>query len=273
MGLGMLLGSVVFYYDLSDREQRSRETGRSVHLDPAAARMLYDAGGKPLVVGTVAVVGLAAWGVGFVQLARRRNAADAPVVAQADLTAMLLPALGFTAEDLDANRQGVLTERQRAQVDTLHRQGGIAVLVAGVIIVLTFAAIGSYVLFLAPTGEALRRGPMGPMIPLVLGGAVLLVLASLAGSVRRQRSLRAGRVSAVEGKAKLRSRQVSGAMAAVAEATGADLRASTIKVAGTKFHVDEATVQAFKEGALYRIYYVKNAPIHLILSAEALGNG
>ena len=88
----------------------------------------------------------------------------------------------------------------------------------------------------------------------------------------RRRSLRRGRVSIAEGRVTLRSHRVPVAVAAVATAANHALRASTIKVAGTTFHVDLATLQAFKEGAVYRFYYLKNAPIHVLLSAEAVGS-
>jgi len=47
----------------------------------------------------------------------------------------------------------------------------------------------------------------------------------------------------------------------------------SIRVGRMTFLVQEPVLNAFKHGAPYRFYYIKHAPTHIILSAEALGAG
>jgi hypothetical protein len=173
-------------------------------------------------------------------------------------------ALGFDAHELDLNRQGELSERQRARIASEHKQSSVATLIAGVLTVLTLAGIGGYALLLTPSGAALLRGPQRNVVLPVLGVGVLLPLISLFARARRNRRLAAGVISVVEGPVTL-------TLVRMVAAGALDIaRAGTIRVRGTTFRVPEAVLMAFREGAHYRFHYVAHAPVHLILSVEAL---
>ena len=75
----------------------------------------------------------------------------------------------------------------------------------------------------------------------------------------RTNDLASGKVSMVEGKAKMKSQYA-----------GYGMRSYTMKVGRTKFYITQDVFDAFAPDAQYRIYYVKNPPAHSILSVESL---
>src|SRR5262245_37443000 len=146
-GIALAGFSVGVYFYLAYLENESLRTGARFRVNWLLAT-LYNTGGKPLAAGFFALVGAIIFGAGLVSLLRRASEIGTNMpVPQQELTSMLMPALDFTADDLAANRQGMLTERQRDRLGGLRKQGGVATLVMGLILVLALAGIGAYVLF------------------------------------------------------------------------------------------------------------------------------
>ena len=74
-----------------------------------------------------------------------------------DLQQSLMQAIPFTPQDLEANRNGTITDAQRAR---LGKQAGFtrfATLFMFVIFILVFAAIGAYLFVFSNNGQSLLR--------------------------------------------------------------------------------------------------------------------
>lgn len=272
---GLLIASlsVGIYYYLTYLENQSLRAGATVRVHWLLA-LLYNTGGKPLAVGFFVLVGLITLGVGVAGLLRQGSTAYEPPVSHDELNALLMPVLDFTAEDLASNRQGQLTERQRDRVNSLRKQGSISTLISALVAVLSIAGIGTYALFFAPSGAALRQSILRePVAQAALGVAALLIVGSLIVAVVRNTQLGGRGLKVVEGNVKLIAKSMPITAAAVSGALGYGTRACSIRVGRTTFRVQESVLNAFKHGAVYRFYYIKHTPAHIILSVEALGGG
>lgn len=187
---------------------------------------------------------------------------DSPSI---DLNARL-QRLGFTPEDLAANRNGRLTERQ--QQDVAYRQrvyvrnGRIMLLVMWVGFVLLIA--GSQVVALLSGSTTMER--LTADLPYL--GLAVLILSSLIGfgflwSVFSGRDLMNGKISSVEGQARVRMRRLPGRYR--------NYPRCEVKIGGRTFLlVDQNLFDAFVDGVRYRVFYIRYRPLHVILSAEVL---
>ncbi len=273
-GIMMLVAAVGMYFYIGFLEETSASTNV-----PIIISWLYDLGGKELVSAFFAVLGLGAFGLGIAGVANRADDSvalrNAPPIAAAELTTHLMPALEFTPADLAANQRGQITPDQQAKLSKLSRSSGTWGLVSGIIILLMFVGIGSYVLYFAPSAAAMRASiASDPQTRAVLSGVggfvALIVFGSLIMALLRARSVGKGTVRAVEGAVDLVAITLNLETHLIAKAISGQGRMCMIKIGGMKFHVTEAVLAAFKHQAPYRIYYVKNKPTHVLLSAEAL---
>jgi hypothetical protein len=174
----------------------------------------------------------------------------------------LMAAGNFTAADLTANRNGMLTETQRANLK--RWSGGMRVF--GVIAFAVFAVIagiGGFIFLYSPEGQSLK--PMfdkNPELVYIIGGVgaliLLVVFWSVLRSLLRSNELRAGRISVVEGRARRQIRR----------STRAYLTSYMVTIGNVKFHITPELHDEMVDNATYRVYYVKNPPAHVILSLE-----
>lgn len=171
-------------------------------------------------------------------------------------------ALGFDGEDLKANKEGRLSERQERMVAEMRRLRGCGTRAA------VWALVGSAVLVgVAPVlfGGVMGQqggGDAGKALPYTLGVAgVFLVMALIFVVVGKVRSgdLASGKVSVVEGEARLSTRFIGPRVR---------MMAYFVAVGGVRFHVQKEEFEAFEEGRWYRVYYVKDPPVGVILSVE-----
>jgi hypothetical protein len=166
---------------------------------------------------------------------------------------MLAAALRFNDEDLQANRAGRLTIRQRNRVFVWRR----ALIIALLLITAFIGIISAIVILAVLTGTAVSE--VG--ILLALGGEVITAgLAFLVWSLRQHYNtyLQAGRVQQVEGPVtmyQLRERHNNRARTAY-----------YLRVDDQEFAIPQAALSVFTDGAPYSVYYVAE-PLTL-LSAE-----
>jgi hypothetical protein len=146
----------------------------------------------------------------------------------------------FHPDDIEANRRGELTDRQRKDFGALsgdRRRSAIssaAFLAAGALVVVVFAS---------PTASPLLRR-LVPAIALVL--AVVLVLRSLAGSDPLTRDVKDGRVESIEGAVGKRRLSQS-------EPRG---RTYFLDVGDASFMVASGTYEAAPDAGFVRVYFL-----------------
>jgi hypothetical protein len=185
----------------------------------------------------------------------------------------LADALGFSGEELAANRAGELSARQltslresrarqRARSGTRSRT---IVITAAIVVVLVAAAV-------LPRLTA-SHGKSSSDVPFLIAAVILIALlmwrsASRAGASAGQ--LASGAVSLAEGVARTR-RHGFGAAAGPAAGDGQDeTPGGELSIGGTRFLVSAAVLAAFTDGRAYRAYYVGQGAHATIVSAEQI---
>jgi hypothetical protein len=164
----------------------------------------------------------------------------------------LMTALSFTADDLAANREGHLSDRQRAYLDIDRRKNGIL----GTVMVVALVFAVTALLFVG-----LRDGNL---ILTVLGGVLLVVNITLSlfftlNWVRMSYDLRTDTTEVIEGAAQHVVRQAGKAKAASVRI------GETIEVPTG----DVDTFKAFEPGVTYRLY--RTTHTGRLLSVERVG--
>ncbi|HVU10550.1 MAG TPA: hypothetical protein VHD90_04700 [Phototrophicaceae bacterium] len=174
------------------------------------------------------------------------------------LTARAAQRVGFTADDLRANQQGKLAERQREIARHKYR----ASVSNGIRGLLIFWL--AFVVLLVVIQLSAGTQPQDKQAFVYVFVGITLILFLIAGiSLLQGRDLRAGRVFSVEGVAQTRVVQYR---SRYGSSTGYELL-----VGGLKFRLDSREELAgFENGLHYRVYYIRYAPLHVLLSAEAL---
>ena len=166
-------------------------------------------------------------------IAANRSGQGAPGAAYAGLLETLAQANGFTLEDLQANRQGWMSPRQRAGV--VRR------------------AVGRFFLLLILAG-----GIVGAVLPLVGGfSALLLVSLSLVGvallflipPANARRQLRDGRVAIMDGVVQCEMKRQS-------DSDGGYTYSHYYVINLQQFSVTGAAYHALVPGLRYRVYYL-----------------
>jgi hypothetical protein len=177
-----------------------------------------------------------------------------------------LQRLGFTPDDLVANRTGSLTERQKLEVASRQRiyvrNGRFVTLIMWLVFVLLIVA--SQVVPLISGNKTMES--FNHELPYI--GLALLILSGIVGfallwGVISGRDLTSGKISSVEGKARVRIRRLPGRYR--------DYPRCEVKISGRTFLLpDQNQFDAFMDGVDYRVFYVRYRPLHVILSAEVL---
>lgn len=182
-----------------------------------------------------------------------------------DLNAQLRQ-LGFSLEDLAANRSGSLTERQRDEIanrQTIYVRNGRFMLL---VMWLGFATVivGFQLVPLLLGSKSLDS--FNAELPYI--GLSLLILSGLMGvalvwSIIGARNLMSGTIRVAEGQAKVRIRTLPGRYKHYPRCE--------VKLGGRTFLlVDRNQFDAFVDGVGYRVFYIPFAPLHVILSAEVI---
>ncbi|MCK5115868.1 MAG: hypothetical protein KAR44_04665 [Candidatus Aegiribacteria sp.] len=167
-------------------------------------------------------------------------------------------AFAFSIEDLQANENGLLTEKQE---DLLHNYSisyGCGTRAAFIAIGLTLVIMSVVLLLVAEPGSAGFRQAM----PYFAGtGAVFLLIFVFflyLGKVR-SRDLHSGSISTLEGEIRTWTKEFP---------TGTSFY---MELGGTRFqlHTSEQ-MDALSTCSFYRIYYIRNPPTHVILSLRVI---
>ncbi len=266
--------SVGLYFYLQDIENR----GVSTEVNWLVAT-IYNWGGKAAVSGFFAGVGVIAFGFGIYQLLQvsreRETLRVSQPLAPDELTQHLMQTLGFSADDLNTNRQGMLTQQQASTASSTLGKQRTGTLFGYGFSMLVLAGFLIYAAFFLPQNPSFARTmelspSLQPIIVAVLGGLLLLMLLMLGMSMRRLRP-GAQRVQIAQGQVKLDKIRTTVDTRFLMKVLGqSNVAYGTIKVGRTTFYVPESTMQGFKHNTAYRIYYLPNKPMHMLLSAEAL---
>jgi hypothetical protein len=195
----------------------------------------------------------------------------------------LADALGFSGEELAANRAGELSSRQLARLrEARARQRARSgtrsrtlVITAAIVVVLVAAAVLPRL-----TGS---HGKSSADVPFLVAAVILIALLMWRSAARAGNSasrIAGGAVSQAEGVAKTRrhglgdaSHGVAADPAAAADPTvsGGDVQArGELSIGGTRFLVTASVLEAFTDGRAYRAYYVGQGPHATIVSAEQI---
>ncbi|HEX2623446.1 MAG TPA: hypothetical protein VHL11_24965 [Phototrophicaceae bacterium] len=176
------------------------------------------------------------------------------------------PALGtalkFNQDDLQANRVGGITDRQRtaiySQMLASAGKGLLIGFIGLVIFLIAFAAEGP-VYHTIINGDVVIRETIPANVPVIAAAGLLLILglvisiSMLFYAWRLRQDLKAGKVTTVNGSL----------------TTGRNLRGAYIQVNGIQFRVNQVAVQSFQAEKAYMLYYVPHSK--RILSAELVG--
>lgn len=166
--------------------------------------------------------------------------------------------LGFTPEDLAANRDGALTDSQRERLHHLQRlEFTSSALLAPIFILFPVAVVIALLYFLLrPTYDGLEW-----MWVILLVGVVFNIARFMPAGLRRWRAVQAdidaGSAAAAEGRTAIKVVPVKRA------------KAYLLRVGKVEFPVPESMAAAFQEGERIRVYYTPDALI--LLSAEDAG--
>jgi hypothetical protein len=172
-----------------------------------------------------------------------------------------MEALDFSQADLQANREGYLTERQQRLLGSVRRARGCGSRAAFIAILVSALSVGFAPLLFGGSESAGGEQTIRQVLPYTLAVAVvavLIMLAALLFGYARSRDIRDGRMSIAEGHAHLTTRYLMRLR----------LTAYYVQIGGVRFQLGEDESAAFTEGEFYRVYYVKDPPAHVLLSAE-----
>lgn len=162
---------------------------------------------------------------------------------------MLMAAIGFTEDDLESNRQGVITAGQKARFNREYRKRA-------------FSQLPCLALFACFTAMFLSAGLVSGQLGL---GVVLLLLiiGFIVYQLRRREQgvtdMRGGDVQNIEGRVQLDATNMGNTQRFI------------VSVLDQTFNVKKEIFLAFKNGDPYIIYYVPHSKT--ILSAEWLREG
>ncbi len=178
-----------------------------------------------------------------------------------DRNVTLAQVFKFSEAELQANRQGRVAAGQMKTLASSRNARLMSMIAYAVMLGLALlVCIGVGVSLLVDRGESTTR--------LAILFAMLVVMLALGGGAAnyyfRSRDVLAGKVSRMEGPAKLFTREYRD--------EGMDLGTGWfVKLGSKEFRLLSAEqYAAFEESASYRIYYLKNYPLETILSVEAL---
>lgn len=186
---------------------------------------------------------------------------------QTDYTSSNLPNVTYTEADLEANRQGYLTQDQFEIVETVYqarqqmaRQ--------------TYKLFALWIPLLLIVGTVIEYNQSGkslgeflpsalPIIALVGGLLALLMFVAWLFTAINSRNARDKRISVAEGEAHVTEKE--------ARVRGSSYMRYELRLNGRLFRfANHESIAHFEDGKHYRIYYIKYYPFPLMLSAERM---
>jgi hypothetical protein len=189
----------------------------------------------------------------------------------------IMQTIGFTPQDLEANRQGYLSETQKQRFAAYLGQGQrTTLIIAAIVIVITIFVVGGQFLVNGSAAQGLKEVfAKTPYILLIPIGAIVLWFGMIAYSMMKTNRMKDGnvKVSNVTGKVKLTEIRAYGSVGLIMQATSGTHKSYEIKVGRQKIMADEVTIRAFQQGGVYRIYFLKFNPVGLLISAEVAQQG
>ena len=170
--------------------------------------------------------------------------------------------LGFTGDELALNQQGRVSERQQAMLGKANKTVNVFSRLM-IVVVIVFVVIAAVVA--ASSSSSSETAPY-------IVGAVALVVVVMTFSIRRTLGASARLVKAnvqhAEGPA--RHRVVKFGESVDNPGMGGGVRFD-IQVGEQRLTCpSQAAMESFTEGALYRVHYIREASLHVLLSAEPL---
>ncbi len=173
----------------------------------------------------------------------------------------LAGAFGFTEDDLAANRQGYLTPAKKKVIAETRRARGCGARAAYIAMGASVAIIVAA--FVLAGGLRVPRST-GALTAFAVATSVFIgiFLAAIIYDRVRSHDLRTGKISVAEGPTQRRTKEYKFGTAFY------------VKIGRRRFQLAyREQFDAFNEGIYYRIYYVKNPPVHIITSIDTLENG
>lgn len=191
---------------------------------------------------------------------------------QTDYTSAYLPNFAYTPADVEANRQGILTQDQFYVVESVYRARQQAARQ-------TYRFFGIWIPLLLMVGGVIEYGRSGKdfgsffssSLPLLLMIGVLLaimMLGSWAISAVNARDARDKRISVAEGEAQVIEKEAYHRHTHYMRYELV-LRKGALNKQLFRF-ANHASIAHFEDGKTYRVYYIKYYPFPLMLSAEQL---
>jgi len=184
----------------------------------------------------------------------------------------IMQVIGFTPQDLEANRRGYMTDPQKARfaafLSQSQRSGMIA---AAIVFVITVVVIGGTLITNAEMRQSFQDlYEKTPYILLVPIGAIIFWFGMIIFSMVKSNRMKSGNVplGAVTGKVKLTEISGYGMIGAIMKTASGTNKSYEIKVGRQKILADEITIRAFQPGGAYRIYFIKLNPMGILVSAE-----
>lgn len=182
-----------------------------------------------------------------------------------DYTSSYLPNVAYSEADLEANRQGMLTEDQFQIVEAVYQtrermaRQTYKLFAIWIPLLLIVGLVIEYKQSNKSVGEFLASA-----LPIVLmvGGflALLVFIAWLFGTINA-RDARDKRISVAEGKAHVLEKE--------ARTRQSHYMRYELRLNGRLFRfANHASIAHFEDGKSYRVYYIKYYPFPLMLSAE-----
>lgn len=191
----------------------------------------------------------------------------------------LMAAFQHTPEDIEANRNGYMTDAQKQKlalsIDRSKSMGKRLVYMTLFFIVLTVIVAGPTLL--SRLNETASGSPYFWRTPIVLiipVGAICIIwpLMVLMG-FRRTEALKSGnqKLHQMEGKVKLYTRRLGyTSTSMVMRAGGVSTNLSYVQIGRQTFYSNVVTSDTFEDKQNYRIFYLKSPGIHLMVAAEAI---
>jgi len=184
---------------------------------------------------------------------------------RSDYTSSYLPNFAYSEADVEANRQGMLTEDQFMIVESVYqarqqmaRQ--------------TYKLFAIWIPLLVIVGIVIEYNQSGksiadflpsalPIVVLVGAGIGVLVLISWTFTLMNARDARDKRISVAEGEAHVIEKE--------ARTRGSTYMRYELRLGNRLFRfANHASIAHFEDGKFYRVYYIKYYPFPLMLSAE-----
>ncbi|MBI1279306.1 MAG: hypothetical protein GC179_14355 [Anaerolineaceae bacterium] len=186
---------------------------------------------------------------------------------QTDYTSSYLPNFAYTQADVEANRQGILTQDQFFIVESVYqaRQSGVRQTYRLFALWIPLLIVIGFIIEYRQANQSLAEFlPYALQIAVIIGAGVgALMLISWVFTVRNARDARDKRISVAEGKAKVIEDEV--------HYRSRHYMRYELKLGNRLFRfANHSSIAHFEDGQSYRVYYIKYYPFPLMLSAEEL---